>query len=53
MQTNFSQPQTFNPADMSRNIIDNDQDPMVDSLDNEDENSAPESLDEQNVEHKG
>ena len=53
MQTNFSQLQTFNPADTTHNVIDNNQDEMADSLDNDEEYSEFESSDEQAVDHKG
>lgn len=57
MQTNFSQPQTFNPADITRNVIDNNQDDMVDSLDSDEEDLDLdldlELSDEQEIAHKG
>lgn len=53
MQTNFSQLQTFNPADTTHNVIDNNQDEMAHSLDNDEEYSEFESSDEQAVDHKG
>jgi len=51
MQTNFSQPQTFNPADITRNVLDTNQDEMVDSLDGDEEDLEFESSDEQDIEH--
>ena len=52
MQTNFSQPQTFNPADMAYKVLDNNQDEVLDTL-NDEEDSELELSDEQDVEHKG
>ncbi len=53
MQTNFSQPQTFNPADITSDVIDNDQNQMIEDLYSDEEDSEFESSDEQEVEHKG
>ena len=44
MQTNFSQPQTFNPADMAYKVLDNNQDEVLDTL-NDEEDSELELLD--------